>query len=39
LNRVQLETVLHNIAAEKARLDAMENLVKDQLAGGGAQAR
>jgi len=35
LNRVQLTAVLHNIAAEKARLDAMENLVNEQLAGGG----
>lgn len=30
-SQVQLETTLHSIAAEKARLDSMEQLVKNQL--------
>jgi hypothetical protein len=31
LSKVQLETMLHSINAEKARLDSMEAMVKKQL--------
>lgn len=31
LNMAQLESSLHNISADKARLDSMENLIKDQI--------
>jgi len=31
LSAVQLQAALHSIAAEKARLDSMENLIKQQL--------
>jgi hypothetical protein len=31
LSVVQLESALHSIAAERARLDSMEQLVKKQL--------
>lgn len=31
LTRVQLDTILHSINAEKIRLDALENQIKDEI--------
>jgi hypothetical protein len=39
LNRVQLESALHTLAAERTRLDGLEAMIKERLGAGGAGAR